>query len=137
MRILILTDHYPPYIKGGAELNCALISDALKEHGHNVTILTSYYGIPEPDITDNIYRILPFVEQSYSNHFQRRISQLLLLIASIRTYHLTKKTVSQIKPDVVFTWNFEYHSMLSLPVCRFRIWVFRICSRLIVIGLWI
>ena len=113
MRILILTDHYPPYIKGGAELNCALISDALKEHGHDVTILTTYYGLPKPDITTNVYRILPFVEYIYSNRFQRRIGQLFLLIASIKTYFLTRKVVTDIQPDVVFTWNFEYHSLLS------------------------
>ena len=58
MKILILTDHYPPNIIGGAEINCALVTQELIHRGHSVIVLTSNYGIGKNEINGNIFRVL-------------------------------------------------------------------------------
>ena len=45
MRILIISDLYPPYYKGGYELMCEAAVQGLINQGHTVKVLTSRYGI--------------------------------------------------------------------------------------------
>src|ERR671918_1913723 len=45
MRILIVSNLYPPYYLGGYEIRCALVAEGLRQAGHNVRVLTSRYGL--------------------------------------------------------------------------------------------
>lgn len=47
MRILVLTNLYPPYYVGGYELRCAAVTEALRLRGHDVQVLTSNHGDPK------------------------------------------------------------------------------------------
>lgn len=42
MKILMLTNYFPPYAKGGQELRCSEVAHALIQRGHKVQVLTSY-----------------------------------------------------------------------------------------------
>jgi glycosyltransferase involved in cell wall biosynthesis len=42
LKILLVTEFYPPVIKGGGEINIALIAESLASQGMQVTILTSF-----------------------------------------------------------------------------------------------
>jgi len=46
MRILIVTNFYPPFYKGGYEVRCGQVAEALHQSGHEVRVLTSVYGLP-------------------------------------------------------------------------------------------
>jgi hypothetical protein len=46
MRILIVTNLYPPHYYGGYEVRCAQVAEALRSSGHDVRVLTSAYGVP-------------------------------------------------------------------------------------------
>jgi glycosyltransferase involved in cell wall biosynthesis len=46
MRVLVVTNLYPPYYRGGYELRCAQVAEALEQAGHEVWVLTSRYGLP-------------------------------------------------------------------------------------------
>lgn len=59
MRILIASDHYPPYI-GGAHRQTQLLSNELHHRGHEVAVATVWQpGLPELDEIDGIqvYRL--------------------------------------------------------------------------------
>ena len=46
MKILIVSNLYPPYYGGGYEVRCAQVAEALQHSGHDVCVLTSTYGLP-------------------------------------------------------------------------------------------
>jgi glycogen(starch) synthase len=48
MRLLFLTNFYPPHGIGGYEQWCQEVADALADRGHEVTVLTSRYGVDSP-----------------------------------------------------------------------------------------
>ncbi len=45
MRLLFLSNFYPPYVLGGYELLCQEMAAALAQRGHSLCILTSRYGV--------------------------------------------------------------------------------------------
>jgi glycogen(starch) synthase len=44
MKILVLTNLYPPHYEGGYELHCQTVVNALQARGHHVDVLTSDHG---------------------------------------------------------------------------------------------
>lgn len=48
MRILVLSNLYPPLVLGGYELSCANIAEELKARGHDLRVLTGWCHLPEP-----------------------------------------------------------------------------------------
>src|SRR5438105_5835953 len=58
VRLLILTNFFPPYQIGGYERLCQQVVDRLRARGHATTILTSMYGVPRPELDDNVHRVL-------------------------------------------------------------------------------
>jgi glycogen synthase len=46
MRILIVSNLYPPQYVGGYEVRCAQVAEALQQAGHTVQVVTSVYGLP-------------------------------------------------------------------------------------------
>ena len=63
MKILVLTNLYPPHYVGGYELRCAAITEAMRLRGHEVQVLTSNHGLPDgPQAAD------PHVERSLRIH---------------------------------------------------------------------
>lgn len=54
MRILIGTDHYPPFI-GGAHRQARLLASGMSERGHDVAVATTWHGgLPSLDWEDNV-----------------------------------------------------------------------------------
>lgn len=54
MRILIATDHYPPYI-GGAHRQARLLAAGMAERGHDVAVATTWHGgLPPLDWEENV-----------------------------------------------------------------------------------
>ena len=48
MRVLIVSNLYPPYYHGGYELRCKDVAERLHRNGHKVRVLTSTYEGPSP-----------------------------------------------------------------------------------------
>ena len=69
MRILLLSNLYPPYVEGGAEILAGDIASSLERLGHEVFVLTSSYGLVQPHRDGNIYRTLQLIPPA---HFDRR-----------------------------------------------------------------
>jgi len=58
LRLLVLSNLYPPYYLGGYELVCRDVTEHLRAQGHAVTVLTSYHGRPGPERDGLVWRHL-------------------------------------------------------------------------------
>jgi hypothetical protein len=58
MRILVLTNFYPPHYVGGYELGCRDVVEGLRARGHQVAVLTSTYKVYKPRGGQGVYRWL-------------------------------------------------------------------------------
>lgn len=114
MRILIISEAYPPYYMGGYELRCMETADELVKRGHEVVVLTSWWGLDQACIDGSIYRQLninPAGGLSPKSglpdlfHLRNRTAQLKWFSLSRKNYHLTKRLISSLKPDVAYIWK--------------------------------
>ncbi|MCX6043829.1 MAG: glycosyltransferase family 4 protein [Chloroflexi bacterium] len=112
MRILFLSNFYPPYAIGGYEQWCQEVADLLCARGHTVTVLTSRFGLsPEADQR---------VEGKPAN--QPTVIRTLHLQADLAYYQPIKfflhrpqqeranraelrRAIDQSQPDVLMVWG--------------------------------
>lgn len=102
MKILVLSDLYPPYYKGGHEIRCKIIADGLSEKGHELYVLTSKYGVNGKSIDNNIYRLLYFIEEGSAEGIGRRYVQIKIAFLGRLNYLITKKVIKYLKPDIIY-----------------------------------
>jgi glycogen synthase len=100
MKILIISNLYPPYILGGYEILCAQVVQYLQERGHMVHVLTSDHksSVCDSDVTRTLQVYQPFDK---SATFMRKAR-----LATAK--HNDKETSVQIQkhqPDVIFIWS--------------------------------
>ena len=115
MRILFLTNFYPPASRGGYEQWCQEVGDGLRARGHEVTILTSAHE------RDNL--------KSPDPRWVRRELHLEMELASLKNalwfftrrkkreqenLSLLRETVSDTKPDAILIWGM-WNFPRSLP----------------------
>src|SRR5215211_6131335 len=62
LRVVVVTNYYPPYFIGGYELGCRDVVEALKSRGHQVRVLTSTYQVDQPQTDGEVYRWLGLAE---------------------------------------------------------------------------
>ncbi len=115
MRLLFLTNFYPPASRGGYEQWCREVADGLFSNGHEIFILTSNYAKesvfrPEPSW---IYRKL---------HLEMDLASLrngLIFFTGRRSRESDnllqlKHLIESYKPDIVFIWGM-WNLPCSLP----------------------
>ena len=115
MRLLFLTNFYPPASRGGYEQWCQEVADGLRTRGHDVLVFTSTHGrgstsSPDPDwVRRELYLEMEFASlrnalNFFTNRKQREQENLTLL----------RKAVEQHKPDAVLVWGM-WNFPRSLP----------------------
>ncbi|MBK8040804.1 MAG: glycosyltransferase family 4 protein [Verrucomicrobiaceae bacterium] len=103
MRILTLTNLYPPFYVGGYELRCAAITDSLRQRGHTVRVLTSDHGTdtqPAPTNQSHVDRSLRI--HGYYGHPWLGLSQLQHL--ETHNNQTLRHTIAEFQPDIVHVW---------------------------------
>lgn len=115
MRILVLTDLYPPHFLGGYELKCKLYAEELAHRGHELFVLTSRWGLRKDKVEGNVYRLLHYdpiylglrLKKSLSDPLRllRRYNQLKWAFACRRNYSRTQEIVATLKPDIAYLWH--------------------------------
>ncbi len=110
MRILCLTNFYPPHEIGGEEQSCHDVVQALKARGHTVAVLTSTHGFrgkqkPERGVCRELHLEMEIGSPLHPVRFfltrrQRERQSLARL----------QEMVQQFDPEVIFIWG-----MWNLP----------------------
>ena len=103
MKVLFITNLYPPYFLGGYEVACKDIAEEFKRNGHLVSVLTSTYGIKYPLEHNGVYRILS-VKTDFKGY--KSISEKTLsLFYNPYNYKKTCDVLKKVKPDVASVWS--------------------------------
>jgi len=107
MRILFISNHYPPYEVGGYEQLCRDVADRLAARGHSIRVLTTTFGIERGLHTadESIQRVLRFVPD-----YNAKLSAGLQFFLTRRRdeEHNRASLRTQIRdfaPDVIFIWH--------------------------------
>lgn len=98
MRILTISNLYPPHFVGGYEIGCHNVMQALQERGHDVTILTSTHGVDRPEQTGQVHRWLTRVTVP---SWERRA----LFAAEWTDQRCLSRLLRRCNPDVIYMWN--------------------------------
>ena len=118
MKICMVSNLYPPYIHGGAELYVSHISERLSER-HDISVITSApfgrNGLSTRDKigerNDAIYRFYPL--NLYSNYYYSRKPGFIkplwhaFDIWNPHTYTFIKEALKRERPDLVHVHNFK------------------------------
>ena len=101
MRILFLSNLYPPHYIGGYEQLCMDILAGLLTRGHDCHVLTSTYGVDKPVIEGCVHRLFE-LERSEPKDFLERYQ---------RTRHnqaMLRSVITTVKPEIIFMWNMGF-----------------------------
>jgi glycogen(starch) synthase len=97
MKILVVTNLYPPHHVGGYELGCRDVVDKLRARGHAVRVLTSTFrnaNTENPSDEADVERVLQCnTEASDPPHDKRDENRKLV------------RRIREFSPDVVYFWN--------------------------------
>jgi len=128
MRILIVSNLYPPYYMGGYELRCAQVAEALSLAGHDVRVLTSRYGL-------GCHRRGAVCEEYIGGvRVQRLLGQyhhgpqppvrwphfLTKTRPQLQDAHRFLRVIREFKPDIINWWAIGGLTKAILPIPKHR-----------------
>lgn len=125
MRILVVSNLYPPHFVGGYELRCALVAEGLARAGHDVQVLTSLppTGPAGPVVEDVAgVRVSRLLQQYY--HGPRatpgRPYFLSVVRRQLQDAERFRGVLDEFRPDVVNWWSVGglAKTILQLPPSR-------------------
>lgn len=103
MKILVITNLYPPHEIGGYEIRCRDVSERLRAAGHDIHVLTSNYQVrgrrcaPEPAVTRQL-RIHGMYGQPWLP--VRRLHAL-----EKHNHDTLRQAIAAVQPDLIHVWN--------------------------------
>jgi glycosyltransferase involved in cell wall biosynthesis len=106
MRILFVSNLYPPNVVGGYERLCHDVAAAMAVRGHEVTVLTSTYGGKHQDLPGQaIHRSMQLLanETNIYEPFAGSTEERQAINAS--NLKALRHVVEEARPDVIFAWN--------------------------------
>lgn len=125
MRVLIVSNIYPPFFRGGYEIRCAQVAEALQCAGNEVRVLTSVYGIPpgpaggirpRTDVVNGVPVDRWLHEYAYEYRPRRRpwtFFQARHELADVRRF---TRVVRTFRPDIVNWWSMNGLAKAVLPL---------------------
>ena len=125
LKILVISNFYPPHHIGGYELGCKEVVEALKARGHDVRVLTSIYKVGKAQMDGDVWRSLHHSLGWQDSGYFQDLSRLLL--AEWVNQKTFQRLVRSFRPDLVYVWNPKHVSMsllalaekIHLPICYF------------------
>ncbi|PKL11837.1 MAG: hypothetical protein CVV48_02180 [Spirochaetae bacterium HGW-Spirochaetae-4] len=103
MKILIISNLFPPSVLGGYEILCGQVVQSLRARGHEVRILTSTHGDASTGPDDLVMRRLHLF-QPFDRPVSSAMRRARLRTASVNTA-ITKAVLRESLFDVVFVWS--------------------------------
>ncbi len=105
MRILIVTNYYPPHELGGQGRSCQQVVTGLQQRGHSVRVLTSMHGV-DNQVTDSggvrraLYQEMDLTPLWHSLvFFTRRGARVRHNLREL------ERSLADFQPDIAFIWG--------------------------------
>lgn len=102
MKLLFISNLYPPHHRGGYEMLCHEVATHLTARGHQVSVLTSTYGVTEKQDEPGIYRRLALESDPDYYRPQQVLHYWSDQGANLRTI---KELMAATQPDVAVIWG--------------------------------
>lgn len=111
MKVLVVTNLFPPEFLGGYELGCGQMVEALRGMGHEVRVMTSASSCRPPDDPADNRRVLELSpiynpartqtgDAALAEHFQ-----LIACAVSLPNLRAIDEAIESFQPDVAYLWN--------------------------------
>lgn len=119
MKICLISNLYPPHIRGGAEKVAAMVAEGLKAAGHDIFIIStkpfdgfkSLRAKGEEAGGIEIYRFYPLNIFYYLNDYKHNLLWRLKWhfwdMFNLHSYFVVKNILKKEKPDIVITHNLK------------------------------
>jgi len=121
MRVLAITNMYPPHHYGGYELSCMEGVSALRALGHDVLVLTSDHRVDGVELTpEDPATLRRELKMYWKGHRITRPSPLASLALERHNQQVVRAALEAHDPDVVSVWNMGALSLGVLNTCRAR-----------------
>ena len=111
MRILVVSNLFPPNLMGGYELGCAQMVDALRADRHDVQVATTLSALADRAPEAGVHRVLDLAPvynvsrmRSSSPAMQRHYHLLSTAVHPENTARLNR-LIDDFRPDVAYLWN--------------------------------
>lgn len=111
MRILLVSNLYPPHVEGGAEILAHDVAMELTNLGHEVVTLTSSYGLAKATKDKDVWRTLRIFPVAHFDTRRSAMQQFSQLYNFYRRYHCAanaralRRAIAETKPDVIYIWE--------------------------------
>ncbi len=115
MKVLIVSNVYPPHYVGGYELHCSQVAEYLHRAGHEVRVLTSSFKLPTngADVSESKMETIGgvLVERSLRHYGfdppPRCFYTLSLAKRQLADAQRFLQILREFRPDIVSWWNME------------------------------
>jgi glycosyltransferase involved in cell wall biosynthesis len=109
MKILVLSNLYPPDVVGGYELGCKQVVDALRALGHEVRVVTTAPRKPVPREKHVVRKLqLSEVWNDYMFHHSSPVISHLIEteshLVNAFNVHALSRVIEEFQPDVAYVW---------------------------------
>ena len=117
MKIGIISNLYPPFVRGGAEMMVSTVAEGLRENLHHVFVISTQprgrLSTLWPELREQrgikVYRFFPWNLYYYMNDYAYpaivRLLWHVMDIFNFHSYFAVRSILAQEKPDVVITHN--------------------------------
>lgn len=98
MRILVISNYYPPLSVGGYEIACAQTVEWLRARGHQVRVMTSKWRAAEAPAAPDLLRVFDMIDYKNGGYQQKWQTERW-------NYLQTLQQLISWKPDLVYIWS--------------------------------
>src|SRR5262245_57715868 len=102
VKILVLTNLYPPHHAGTYDLRCQSVSELLRLRGHTVLVLTSNHGLNTEQRDEETHRRL-VLNGAYGHPLVSGLRELQKL--EERNHLVLSEAIAESEPDLVYIWS--------------------------------
>lgn len=123
VRILFITNQYPPHSVGGYALSCQAMVEEFRRRGHEVCVLTSDARLPDvtgddhPEATEGVHRDLYLWFRELGR--EPRIPHIPLrdrFRHELRNQQTIRRALTRWRPEVVSVWEMGAMSLTTLTL---------------------